>query len=54
MNKIVISIEEAIMLEAYKTMRELHKSKNIPQKEREIKINKVFFNSNEALDKLGV
>lgn len=54
MNKIVISIEEAIMLEAFKTMRELHKSKNISQKEREAAVNKVFFNSNAALDKLGV
>lgn len=53
-NKIQIEAEELIMLEAFKTMRKVAKTKGIDYEEKTELINKIFRNSNKALNLLGV
>lgn len=50
--RIVITTEEAVMLEAFKTMRKMVNS-SASNKSKEKAINQVFWSTIKSLDKMG-
>lgn len=50
--KTTISVEEAIMLEAYKKMREVSKKEDLSNKSKAYIASKVFFKSLDIIDQL--
>lgn len=51
--KIIATVEESVMVEAYKAMRKIAKAKEVSEKKRSDAMTKVFCESMEVLDKLN-
>lgn len=51
--KIIATVEESVMVEAYKAMRKIAKTKGVSEDKRSEYMTKVFSESMEVLDKLN-